>query len=83
MVYTVDIVYTVDMVYTFDMVYTVDMVYNGDMVFTVDPVDPVDSADAELFGTSIMKSLCRGWMDGTDGSYPLDCYNCHEYSCCS
>ena len=27
-----------------------------------------------------MKSLCRGWMDWTDGSYPLDCYNCHKYS---
>ena len=25
-----------------------------------------------------LKSLCRGWMDGTDGSYPLDCYDCHE-----
>ena len=26
---------------------------------------------AELSGTSIMKSLCRGWMDGTDGSCPF------------
>ena len=28
-----------------------------------------------------MKSLCRGGMDRTDGSYPLDCNDCHEKSC--
>ena len=57
--------FTVDMVYTVDRVYTVDMVYTVDTLYTVGP--------AELHGTSIIKSLCRRWMDGTDGSYPLDC----------
>ena len=54
--------YTTCAVDTVDMVYTFDTV---DMVYTVDP--------AEQHGTSIIKSLCRRWMDGTDGSYPLDC----------
>ena len=66
---------TGDMVDTVDMVYTVDMICTADMVYTADT--------AALFGTLIMKSLCRGWMDGTDGSYPRDCYDCHEYSSCS
>ena len=69
---------TVDLVDTVDMVYTVDMICTVDMVYTVDIVDT-----AELFGTLIMKSLCRGWMGGTVGSYPLDCYDCNEYSSCS
>ena len=38
------------------MVDTADMICTVDMVYTVDIV--------ELFGTLIMKSLCRGWMDG-------------------
>ena len=63
---------TVDLVDTVDMVYTVDMICTVDMVYTVDIVDT-----AELFGTLIMKSLCHGWMDGTDGSYLLDCYDCY------
>ena len=66
--YTTCAVDTVDMVYTFDTVYTVDTI---DMVYTVDTLYTVDPA--ELHGTSIIKSLCRRWMDGTDGSYPLDC----------
>ena len=36
-----------------------------------------------LFTLLTLKSLCGGWMDGTDGSHPLDCYNCHEYSRCT
>ena len=41
-------------------------------VCTVDMVNTVDTA--ELFGTLIIKSLCLGWMDGTDGDWsnPLD-----------
>ena len=65
------------MVYTVDMVYTVEIVYTVDIVGTVDTggtVDTVDTVNTEEFVS---------WMDGTDGSYPLDCYDCQEYSSCS
>ena len=77
-IYTVYTVDTVDMVYTGDMVCTVDMI-TLDTVYTIQTSKPFGQwHPAELFGNPIMKSLCRGWMDGTEGSYPLDCKYCHN-----
>ena len=53
------------------MLYTVDMVYTVDMAYTVDMVYTVDMA------------YTVDTMDGTDGSYHLDCYDCRKYSTCS
>ena len=65
----------------FHKVYNVD---NLDSVKTADTVDTVKFVDivntVDIVYTADTGGLCRGWMDGTDGSYPLDC---DEYTGCS
>ena len=54
--------------------------------YTVDAVDTfftVDIVNLTRLTLLTLKSLCRGLMDEKDGSYPLDCYDCHEYSSCT
>ena len=60
-------VYTVDMVNTVDMIYTLDMLYIVDMVMEVAP-------GYTLF--TLLKWFTL--LDVTDGSYPLDCYDCYK-----
>ena len=49
--------------------------------YTVDAVDTFSMLTSLTRLTLLtLKSLCRGLMDEKDGSYPLDCYDCHEYS---
>ena len=52
--------------------------------YTVDAVDTFSLLTPfTLLSLLTLKGLCRGLMDGKDGSYHLDCYDCHEYSSCA